>query len=304
MSVALPQLRVGDPIRFEAVSVFPLFGETNGNVEYRLADEALADKEVVVTEISEAGSVPELLVENKGHRRILFLEGDELVGAKQNRVLNTSVLVAANTKSKIPVSCVERGRWRLMSHAFGYSGSASPSDVRYMLKQSVGKSLKANFGHRSDQGGVWAEVAKLQGALNVDSETEALSDAFEGYKDHVADFRERVKYIPGATGFAVAVGDRVVSVDVFDKPATCEKVWPRVLSGAVFDILCAKKTENHSATADVENTLSAVRDLKWEKTVAAGDGEEYRAETPGGDFASALMLDNTIVHGSWVAARN
>ena len=59
------------------------------------------------------GSVPDLLVENRGDVRVLFLEGEELIGAKQNRILNTSVLVAAHTKVKIPVSCVERGRWGL-----------------------------------------------------------------------------------------------------------------------------------------------------------------------------------------------
>ena len=66
---------------------------------------------VTVEEVSESGSVPNLLVENKGDIRILFIEGEELVGAKQNRVLNTSVLIAAKSRVKIPVSCVEAGRW-------------------------------------------------------------------------------------------------------------------------------------------------------------------------------------------------
>jgi transposase len=46
---------------------------------------------VTVQEVSEGGSVPDLLVENSGDTRVLFLEGEELVGAKQNRILNTSV---------------------------------------------------------------------------------------------------------------------------------------------------------------------------------------------------------------------
>jgi hypothetical protein len=54
--------------------------------------------------------VPDLAVESKGNVRLLFIEGEELVGAKQNRILNTSVLIAAHTKPKIPVSCVEQGR--------------------------------------------------------------------------------------------------------------------------------------------------------------------------------------------------
>ena len=62
--------------------------------------------------------MPELMVENKGDMRVLFIEGEELVGAKQNRILNTSILVPAKSKTKIPVSCVERGRWRYHSPMF------------------------------------------------------------------------------------------------------------------------------------------------------------------------------------------
>ena len=113
MSIAFPSIRIGDPIRHEALTVFPLFSEAISEVQYRLSDVALADESLLVEEVSEGGSVPELLVENKGDERVLFLEGEELVGAKQNRILNTSVLVAAHTKIKIPVSCVEQGRWRL-----------------------------------------------------------------------------------------------------------------------------------------------------------------------------------------------
>jgi hypothetical protein len=38
----------------------------------------------------EAGPVPELRVENGSDIRVLFLEGEQLVGAKQNRILNIS----------------------------------------------------------------------------------------------------------------------------------------------------------------------------------------------------------------------
>ena len=44
---------------------------------------------MTVEEVSEGGSVPNLFVENKGDIRVLFLEGEQLIGAKQNRVLNS-----------------------------------------------------------------------------------------------------------------------------------------------------------------------------------------------------------------------
>ena len=46
------------------------------------------------------------------------MDGEELLGAKQNRIVNLTILVAANSELTIPVSCVEAGRWRARSRAF------------------------------------------------------------------------------------------------------------------------------------------------------------------------------------------
>jgi hypothetical protein len=302
MTVALPTLRVGDPLRHECLSVFPLFSEVNGGVDYRLSDAALADESLLVEEVSEGGSVPDLLVENKGDLRVLFLEGEELVGAKQNRILNTSVLVAAHTKIKIPVSCVEQGRWGYKSRYFGSSGSHSPSKLRRALKASVSRSVKEKRGHTSDQGEVWKEVASLHASHGVESASAAMSDAFDTYGDRIGEYREKLKYVDGASGVAVAIGDRVVAVDLFDKPATCQKVWDRLLSGVVFDALEAGETDKVASVADVEHLVAAAGDLPWEQGEAVGEGEEYRAESKGGDHASALSFHDTVVHGSVVAA--
>ena len=83
----VPDVRVGDPIRHESLAVFPLFSTTDGQVDYLLSDEAIRAGSLTVEEVSEGGSVPNLLVNNQGDSRVLFLDGEELRGAKQNRVL-------------------------------------------------------------------------------------------------------------------------------------------------------------------------------------------------------------------------
>ena len=67
-----------------------------------------------------AGSVPELLAHNPLDASVLLYDGEELIGAKQNRILNVTVLVAAASETRIPVSCVEEGRWRARSRHFAY----------------------------------------------------------------------------------------------------------------------------------------------------------------------------------------
>jgi hypothetical protein len=233
---------------------------------------------------------------------VLFLEGEELVGAKQNRVLNTSVLIAAKSKVKIPVSCVEQGRWRYRSKHFGSSGSHSPSKLRYFLKASVSHALKEKLGHRSDQGKVWEEVARQQKVLGAFSGTSAMSDTFESYKQQVADFQEKLRYVDGATGMAVAIGKTIVAVDLFDKAPTCKKVWDRLISGYALDALEPQADEVQAKVADVERLLGTATGLPWEKAEAVGEGEEYRAQQGEKVHASALALHDAPVHFSVVVA--
>ncbi len=302
MSVALPTSRVGDPIRHQSLSIFPLFSDGNGGVKYRLSEEALADESIAVKEVDESGSVPDLLVENKGDIRVLFLEGEELIGAKQNRILNTSVLVAAHSKTKIPVSCVEKGRWGYKSRYFGSSGSHSSPSLRRVVKSSVSRAVREKRGHTSDQGEVWREVDSLHSTHGVSSDTSAMSDAYDMYRGRIEEYQERLKYVEGATGAAVAIGNKIVAFDVFDKPATCQKVWSRMLSGIVFDSLEAGESDEVATTEEVEQFLGAVPKLGWEKAEAVGEGDEFRAESVKGDHASVLLFDESVVHGSVVAA--
>ncbi len=295
--LTIPQVRIGDPIRHESLTVFPLFAEAGGAVDYLLADEAIQSGTVTVQEVSEGGSVPDLLVENGSDSRVLFLEGEELVGAKQNRILNTSLLLPAQSKVKVPVSCVERGRWAYRSRHFGSAGHHSPSRLRHSLKSAVTRSLASGGGHTSDQGKVWEEVDRQQAALGVASQTSAMADTYVAYQKQIDTYADQFPYPEGANGLAVAVGDKVVAVDLFDKPATCQKVWRRLLTGYTLDAVATTPAAEPVAAPAVEGALTALRNSPWEQVPQVGEGEEYRVKSDGAE-ASALAFGDALVHGS------
>jgi len=246
--------------------------------------------------------VPNLIVTNNADSLVLFLEGEELRGAKQNRVLNTSVLIAARSKTTIPVSCVERGRWRYQSAHFGSAGTHATSKLRHLLKKTVSESAKQGRGHGSDQAEVWKEVSRMDTALASHSPTEAMADTYDQYRNRLAEFQEQLKYPDGATGLAVGIGTHIVSVDLFDKPATCRQVWNRLLTGVILDALQAGMAAERPEPTDVHNLLSLLRDALWQKTMAVGAGDEYRFDTSGAQHASALVCHDTVVHGSLTTA--
>ncbi len=91
----IEELVAGKPIIKGALGVLPVHSDRVGKVEYITYDEALKNESIAVTEVDEGGSVPELRLQNTGDQRVLILDGEQLIGAKQNRVLNTTILVEA-----------------------------------------------------------------------------------------------------------------------------------------------------------------------------------------------------------------
>ena len=91
---SLTALKLGEPQTHVDLTLFPLIGDLEAAPGYLLLDEALERHLVHVTEVSAGGRVPELAFENSSDETVLLVDGDELVGAKQNRVVNLSILVA------------------------------------------------------------------------------------------------------------------------------------------------------------------------------------------------------------------
>src|SRR6266498_1481531 len=98
--------------------IVPSFPRADPKAEYVTLEEALP-LGFRITEVDAAGSVPELLASNPLESPVLLYDGEELLGAKQNRILNVTVLLAAKSDTRIPVSCVEEGRWNARSAEFG-----------------------------------------------------------------------------------------------------------------------------------------------------------------------------------------
>lgn len=114
----LETLHAATPVTFGDIAVIPLRTLAFVDPPWLLLSEALASASVEISEISDQGTVPTIHIANRGVQDVLLLDGEELVGAKQNRILNTAVLVRAHSTLEVPVSCVEEGRWRYRSRRF------------------------------------------------------------------------------------------------------------------------------------------------------------------------------------------
>ena len=133
----LSKLEFGEMQVFKNMTVIPLLTSMNHGPEYICLGEALKQGVLTVTEVNEGGAVPELKVINRGGKAVLLLDGEELAGAKQNRVLNTTILVKEKSETIIPVSCTEQGRWDYATPAFAESGNIMNQNLRAKKASSV-----------------------------------------------------------------------------------------------------------------------------------------------------------------------
>jgi hypothetical protein len=68
---AMHQVAFGPVSKFRNLSIVPLLGDEEREVDYLTLDEALAEGRAQITEVSESGQVSELKVEVKGDRPVL-----------------------------------------------------------------------------------------------------------------------------------------------------------------------------------------------------------------------------------------
>jgi hypothetical protein len=291
-------MEISEPVSHGLLHIFPLRGETREEEDFWLLEDALWAGTLRIEEVHEAGSVPELRVVNEGMLRVLILEGDELVGAGQNRVVDSSVLVAADSELLLPVSCVERGRWSYRSQAFS-PGTGSPHfALRSLETRSVHDSLRRGRIHRGDQGAVWREVHRKARLHAAASPTHALQDSRFRLSERLDAFEKLARDYPeGTSGVVVAIGERLVLLEVLAGPRTFARVFRKLLSGYAFESVGLDRPYGTPDIPAVRDFIEAVANAALEKHQAVGAGRDVRFEAE--EISGyALIGDAGVLHAA------
>jgi len=291
----LKSLDFGKPQFFKNMGVIPLFSTSSSGPRYLTLKEALDKKLLKVTEITHSGCVPELMVVNRAKLPVLLLDGEELLGAKQNRVLNTTVLLKKLSETIIPVSCTEQGRWSYSSAEFGDSGHVVHHKMRSSKARSVRESLELTGEFRSDQGEVWTCINKLQADAGVPSPTSAMSDVFEARKSDLEDCLAAIPRLEGQRGLLVIINEFVVGFDLLSQEAAYRILHPKLVKSFAMDALLQKGKKPKKPNDPAKAFLELVRSSSEKKFKSIGHGWDYRFEADG-IVGSALLYRQKAIH--------
>jgi hypothetical protein len=267
---------------------------------YSTLDEAFASGAFRISEVSEAGSVPELLVLNDTGRDVLILDGEELIGAKQNRIVNLTILVPARSRLGVPVSCVEAGRWQHQSRNFSAARRTYYSSGRAMKARHVTEAYRTTSRPLSNQTAIWEDIALKSERLQACSPTSAMDVMYERAAAALEQFEAHFVSQPLQAGAVFVLDGVPVGLDVFDSPETWRKLAPKLTASYGLDALDRRvaRRPRHGAVSpelDVTGLLSRVAGLRQERYPAVGLGEDVRLT--GEDLSGgALLVGEHVVH--------
>ena len=284
----LDTFQPGEPVEHRGIVVTPLFPRRDPVAEYVTLDEALP-RGFRVDETSDAGSVPELVVSNPTDARVLLYDGQELVGAKQDRILNVTVLVEAGAKLEIPVTCIEQGRWRRVSAAFAAGDHVSHSHLRRIKAQALAaQPLERGLA----QVDVWREVQAKQTRMGVESPTATNRDTFAAHRDALRSLERAFQAQPGQCGAVLGLGDELC-LDAVSRPDAFALLWPKLRAGYLLDAL--ERLDGRATSVErVALFVDAVGAARTTRGASAGLGEDLRLRGEG-VIGSGLELDGELL---------
>ncbi len=296
----LHAVELGSPLTFGSLTMFPLNGGNGKAPAYITLDEAVAQGTIEIRELHEAGSVPQLKVTNSGDCAVFMLDGEELKGAKQNRVLNLTILVPAGRTLVIPVSCVEQGRWRRESDAMECSGDALYAAARMAKIGAVSRAYKRTSKPTSDQGELWRLIELKARKMSVGSSTGAMSDIYRKKGERLDAYRKAFGVGDSQIGAVFAIGDRVRGLELFEHSDILVRLLPKVVRSYALDAIEFEGVENGDderppKLEDAQALLASLAAGDATRFPSVGEGEDVRIQGDNVDGA-ALAAEGRVVH--------
>jgi hypothetical protein len=203
------------------------------------------------------------------------------VGAKQNRIVNTTILVAAGAEVIIPVSCVEQGRWTYKSEVFSSKQRVMSPSIRRLKARDVNASLRSTGQYRSDQSAIWEEVAGLASRREAVSESMDMDFVFDKEAPLIQEYLEGFSSVDRQVGAVFLVNGKVVGMDAFGNAATFSRVFRNLLESYAMDAVdrCGRRCDAGDADRQSADILAAALSADVEARPSAGLGTDLRLES-------------------------
>ena len=287
---SLERVHYGDLMRWGRLSVLPLLGPDQSELILKTLESAYRDEDVVISELA-AAKVSEINVLNRSDELIFGMDGEELIGAKQNRILNLSVVFPANSESTIPVSCIEEGRWGGAGRF--RVGRMHNARARARRQIKVSQSIKFSGSAYSDQGEVWRDVRSKQASMSFSSNSRDLSKVYEENKNPLDRYKDRFPLQEDQIGgFFFLEG--IVGLELFSDHKTFRALYPKILDAHAIEAMEDRRGPQN-VSGMPEEMEKQLKSIDWDRSHVVGAGDHWRYESKN-ISATAVVLEDSCIH--------
>ena len=263
---AIRQISVGASEDFDGVRITPVYiQEAEPLTGYRDFDTLFDQGLVEASEVSDSGVVGRIAVLNRSQWSLCLFDGEALVGAKQNRIVERSLIISPHAEVSVPVNCVERGRWS----GIGGRGHFEKSDFAATPSMRMTKAQMMKEGRiGAIQSEVWACVDQVAACHDVRSSSDDLGEIYE--RAGQSDTGAITDYIDYSVchGFIVE-GLRRPFLEIFCDTEFCQRYAKKAVKGWMSE---------RAGSAFSKSPLDAGKCLSRLKTCTWREDETYGSE--------------------------
>lgn len=257
-------------------------------------EEAIENSTIHIREVDQAGAVPFLIVENRGGCGVLILDNEIVLGGKQDRLFDQTVLVPVGAELKIRVSCVERHRWDQQPREFSSGNSIFRASSRAVHKQSISASIRRNGELAADQHSVWQEVARSHAEFDTNSRTGAFQDVQNHLSCEIHSFIESIRPVPNQSGVIFFDHNGVMGTELLATAELFTKSVKKIAKSFLMDSITALAINGASPEPAMQWWRDALG-IKYTKHKSVGVGDDIRVEGTN-LVGSGLVYGGEMIH--------
>lgn len=198
-----------------------------------------------------------------------------------------------------PLAEMEAGAANQTARSFR-SEEAAYAKLRKLHSKSVTTSLTSGYGHRSDQGAVWGEVAERMSQTHSYSPSNAMDTLYKTPEraNKLAEALDGLKRPEGAIGFVAALGSQVLGAELFTDESLADAYWETLARSYAVEALDADAGDggdDETALIGEEQLLAEALAAEIQVHPSPGLGEDARL-TGSHISGAGLVYDGAVVH--------
>lgn len=280
----LKHLSLAERQNYENMTVVPILSDTNTPFDVLDLKEGLKMGLVKIEECDNS-NIEQVKLKNNSISPLILLDGEEIAGSLQNRIISQTMIIAPKSEIKIPVNCSEKGRNTYKSE-FHYSNYMANSNTRRKKVYNKNK-LRQNV--------VWSSIDDLEKDKNTCSKTNALRDSYEKNKYDIDSYLKHFKMENNQIG-VICIVENKVGLEIFNNHSLYEKYNEMLLRSYIID--SSNKEKINISNKELENILDSINDDSFIKKEAVGLGKYYKISNSYGN-GHILIYENNMVHANF-----